>query len=105
MQHVLLQEIGGFETYEWQDGSTTSTYTINYPGRYLLTYRPDNCVLKDFIFKEGIEYDCACQFYVPHVLSPYLDIGMMLFYLLAPVNWSAMDCEFWKMGTVGLPIE
>lgn len=73
VQNVLLQPTGNFETYEWQDGSTTPTYTVNEPGRYLLTASRDDCVLQDSILIEEIEYNCDCQFYAPNAFSPNLD--------------------------------
>lgn len=37
VQGIQLQALGAFETYQWQDGSTQSTYEVNAPGRYSLS--------------------------------------------------------------------
>jgi len=62
-----------YDTYEWQDGSTSPAYAVREPGIYSLTVTYQGCSLSDEIRIDEFPANCLCRVYVPNVFSPNND--------------------------------
>ena len=58
-------------TYQWQDGSTGSDFTINQPGTYWVTVQNECGSDTDGLQVQTV--DCSCNVFVPNVFSPNFD--------------------------------
>ena len=63
------QTFGG--TYNWQDGSTNSSYTINQEGTYSVTLSLNACVAKDTVIVT--EENCFMNIELPNIFTPNND--------------------------------
>ncbi len=52
---VTLDAFDSGVSYRWQDGSTSSTYTVNSPGLYHVTLERNGCITRDSVFISYIE--------------------------------------------------
>ncbi|MBT8220151.1 MAG: gliding motility-associated C-terminal domain-containing protein, partial [Bacteroidia bacterium] len=67
----LVLEPGDYSSYEWQDGSTASSFLIQEAGNYGVTVTDAfGCVGEDDI---SIMEQCPTQVYVPNAFSPNAD--------------------------------
>jgi len=67
-QQIVLDASYPNSTYEWQDGSTNSQYTVIQEGNYAVKVT-NNCGTT--IDSSIVKYEnCACKFYVPNAFTP-----------------------------------
>jgi len=64
----LSPDLDGF--YEWQDGSTGSSYTVSQTGFYYVTIVDDDDCFTISDTVEVVEERCLCPVYVPNSFSP-----------------------------------
>jgi gliding motility-associated-like protein len=55
-------------TYQWQDGTTESTYSVSATGTYFVAVTVDNCGGGDTIFVEAA--DCEVVLTMPNIITP-----------------------------------
>lgn len=61
-----------YNSYEWSNGSSTSSITIDRPGQYILTVTDnEGCIGKDTI--QIINKNCLSGFFVPNAFTPNRD--------------------------------
>jgi len=66
----LVLNPGSFNSYKWQDNSTSSSYTVNQSGKYWVTVNDANgCTAKDTI---NVTVDCS-GIYFPSAFTPNND--------------------------------
>jgi len=63
---------------EWQDKTTTPTYTVTKPGVYWAIIQTQNCILKDSIVVDF----CKDAIFIPNVITPNGDLANDNFVLL-----------------------
>ena len=85
------------DTYEWQDGSTSSSYLANLEDIYWLEVSFEDCTVRDSI--ELIYEKCeSCKMFIPNVFSPNGDnINDFLTWNSAcyPVSFEALIFDRW----------
>lgn len=54
---IILDAGSGFDSYEWQDGSTASTFTVSQPGTYSVTVTNGSCNASDSFEAGGFVSD------------------------------------------------
>ncbi len=65
--NTIILNPGSYSSYEWQDGSTSSTYTVSSPGSYTVTVSDANgCTGTD----TRVIMACAGEIFFPNAFSP-----------------------------------
>lgn len=68
---LILKPSINADYYQWQDGSTERTYTVNQTGSYSLELEKDGCKASDEVKVTAV--DCECDYYIPNAFSPNND--------------------------------
>ncbi|MFZ4400152.1 MAG: gliding motility-associated C-terminal domain-containing protein [Bacteroidales bacterium] len=68
---LLLKVTFPNATYLWQDGTTTSVYSVSGPGVYRVQLSLNNCIVCDSIIVTAI--DCNAEIEIPNIITPNND--------------------------------
>ena len=90
-QQLKLNAYFPYTNYEWQDGSTGSSFTVNKEGIYRVSAK-NNCGIT--IDSISVKYmDCDCKWDVPNVFTPNQDGRNDVFHLKSKCIFSSYQLQ------------